>query len=92
MSNITVVFDMPNVTSAQYDDVIRSLEAAGAANPKGRLYHLASAKEEGWLVVDVWESDELLNQFAQTLIPIMQEAGVISPQPKVYPLHNLIAG
>ena len=92
MSTITVVFDMPNVTSAQYDEVIRSLDAAGEGNPKGRLYHLASPKEEGWLVVDVWESDELLNQFAQTLIPIMQEAGLTPPQPQVYPLHNVISG
>jgi hypothetical protein len=90
MSNITVVFDMPNVTAAQYDDVIRSLEAAGAGNPKRRLYHLASPKEEGWLVVDVWESDALLPQFAQTFIPVMQEAGVTPPQPQIYPVHNMI--
>ena len=53
MSTITVVFDMPNVTSKQYDQVIRGLEAAGTGNPKGRLYHIASSKDGGWLVVDV---------------------------------------
>ena len=90
MSNITVVFDMPQVTAAQYDQVIKGLEAAGAGNPKGRLYHIASPKDGGWFVVDVWESGELLNQFAQTLIPIMQEADVTPPQPQVYPVHNMI--
>lgn len=92
MSTITVLFDMPNVTSTQYDQVIKGLEAAGAGNPKGRLYHIASPKEGGWLVVDVWESGEQLDQFAQTLIPVMQEAGMTPPQSQIYPLHNLIMG
>ncbi len=92
MSTITVVFDMPDVTSEQYDQVMRGLETAGEGNPKGRLYHIASPKDGGWLVVDVWESGELLNQFAQTLVPIMQNAGVIPPQPQVYPAHKLIKG
>ena len=90
MSTIAVVFDLPDVTSAQYDQVMKSLELAGAGNPPGRLYHVASPKERGWLVVDVWESGELLNQFAQTLVPIMQDAGVTPPQPQVYPVHNII--
>ena len=55
MSTITVLFDMLNVTAVQYDEVIKGLQAAGAGNPEGRLYHFASPKEEGWLVVDVWE-------------------------------------
>ncbi|HKY54260.1 MAG TPA: hypothetical protein VJM08_08150 [Anaerolineales bacterium] len=90
MSNITVIYDMPTVTAEQYDEVIRGLEASGAGNPQGRLYHVASPKEKGWLVVDVWESHELLNQFAQTLMPIMQNAGVTPPQPQIYPVHNVI--
>lgn len=92
MSTITVLFDMPNVTSTQYDQVIQGLAAAGLGSPKGRLYHIASPKEGGWLVVDVWESGELLDQFAQTLIPVMQQAGVTPPQPQVYPLHNVVTG
>ena len=92
MSTITVLFDMPNVTSTQYDKVIRGLEAAGLGSPKRRLYHIASPKEGGWLVVDVWESGELLDQFAQMLIPVMQRVGVMPPQPQVYPLHNVITG
>lgn len=92
MSTITVLFNMPNVTSAQYDQVIHGLEAAGQGNPKGRLYHIASPKDGGWLVIDVWESGELLDQFAQTLVPIMQEVGVTPPQPQVYPLYKVIPG
>lgn len=90
MSTITVMFDMPGVTSAQYDQVIKDLEAAGEGSPKGRLYHVAYPTEAGWLVVDVWESGELLDRFAQTLVPIMQKAGITPPQPRVYPAYNII--
>lgn len=89
---IAAVFDVPGMTSAQYDKVIKDLEAAGEGSPEGRLYHLASSKEGGWFVVDVWESPELLNQFAQTLMPTLQKAGVTPPEPQVYPVHNIIEG
>lgn len=92
MSTITAVFDVPGMTATQYDQVIKDLEAAGAGTPQGRLYHVASSKEGGWFAVDVWESAELLNQFAQTLMPIFQKAGVAPPQPQIYPVHNIIKG
>ena len=92
MSTIVAVFEVPGMTSEQYDRSIKELESAGAGNPKGRLYHVASSKSGGWFVVDVWESDELLNQFAQTLMPILQKIGVTPPQPQVYPVHNIIKG
>jgi quinol monooxygenase YgiN len=91
MSTIVVVLDAAS-TSAQYDQVIRDLEAAGAGKPKGRLYHVAAPKEGRWLVVDVWESEEAFNQFAQTLMPILQKAGVQANPPKTYPVHNIIQG
>ena len=89
---IVAIFDVAGMTSQQYDQVDKALKDAGQHNPKGRLYHVASSKSNGWLVVDVWESQELLNQFAQTLIPILQKAGVTPPQPQIYPAHNIIKG
>jgi quinol monooxygenase YgiN len=91
MSTIVAVFDLGS-TSAQYDQVIRDLEAAGAGEPKGRLYHVAAPNDGRWLVVDVWESGEALNQFAQILMPILQKAGVQANPPKIYPVHNIIQG
>jgi quercetin dioxygenase-like cupin family protein len=76
MAAITAVFDIPGMTSKQYDQTIKDLEAAGAGAPKGRLYHVANSKAGGWFVVDVWESEELLGAFAQTLMPILQKNGV----------------
>ena len=92
MSAITAVFEIPGMTAKQYDQTVKDLEAAGASAPKGRLYHVASSKAGGWFVVDVWESEELLNAFAQTLMPILQKAGVTPTPPQIHPVHNIIKG
>ncbi len=90
MSAIVAVFDIPGMISGQYDQVIKDLEAAGEGSPKGRLYHVAASKAGGWFVVDVWESADLLDRFAQTLMPILQRNGVTPPQPQICPVHNII--
>lgn len=90
MSAILVVFDISGMTSGQYDKVDKELVASGKNKPKGRLYHAAAPKAGGWFVVDVWESREHLDRFAQTLMPVLQKNGVTQPQPQVYPVHNII--
>lgn len=92
MAAITAVFDIPGMTSKQYDQTVKDLEAAGAGAPKGRLFHVASSKPGGWFVVDVWESEESMGAFAQTLIPILQKSGVTPQQPQIYSVHNVIKG
>ena len=79
------------MTAMQYDRLMRKLEQAGQEAPAGRLYHLASPSEQGWLVVDVWESADQLNGFAQTLMPLLVSVGVQPPQPKVLQTHNIVA-
>ena len=90
MSAISVVFDVPDMTTAKYDQVIKDLIAAGQGNPPGRLYHVCSTKGNGCQVVDVWTSGETLNQFAGTLMPILAKNGVTPPQPQITPVHNVI--
>ncbi|RMG89379.1 MAG: hypothetical protein D6706_21455 [Chloroflexi bacterium] len=87
---IAAVFDVPGMTAVQYDRVIKDLEAAGLGAPDGRLYHLAAPKGDGWYVLDVWENVDKLNTFAGTLMPILQKNGVMPPQPRILPAHNII--
>jgi hypothetical protein len=89
MATIVVVFDDPKATSEQYDQIMQELEATGAGSPAGRLCHVAAPTAGGWYAVDVWESAEHFNRFAQTLMPLLQKRGV-GVQPQVYPCHNLI--
>ena len=80
------------MTSAQYDQTVKELEAAGLGNPDGRIYHVAASKEGGWFVDDVWESEEQLSKFSEGLIPVLQAAGVTPAEPQIYPVHNTITG
>lgn len=90
--SVTAVFDVPTMSQAQYDQVIRDLRAAGAAAPPGRLYHVMSTRPRGSQIVDVWESTQQLDAFFVTLGPILVRNGVTPPQPAITPVHNIVEG
>lgn len=89
---IVAAFNIPGMTVEQYDKTVKDLEAAGAGSPDGRLYHVAAAADGGWFVADIWESPEHFEKFGETLIPILQGAGVTPVEPTIYPVHNIIKG
>ena len=67
--SILTVFDLSSMTAEKYDQVIGGLEAAGQGKPEGRSYHVASVQDDGSIiVVDVWESADLLAEFGKTLV------------------------
>ena len=73
---IVAEFNIPGMTADQYDRVVQELEAKGAGAPKGRTFHVAGPTDTGWRVVDVWESEEHLDRFGETLIPVLVAADV----------------
>lgn len=85
-------FTPSSFTSAVYDDTIKRLEAAGAATPPGRLYHVAMESDRLIQVFDVWDSQESFEAFGATLLPIMAELGADPGKPMVAPVHNIIQG
>ena len=87
---IGVYFHPESMTTAQYDEVIRKLEAAGAGQPAGRLHHSCFGPDEHLMVYDVWDSASSFEAFGQTLMPILEEVGVKAGQPDVMPVHNVI--
>ena len=89
---IVTVFDLRGEPPEQYDQTVKALEAVGVGSPQGRLYHVACLKEGEVMVVDVWESQELFERFAQTLGTVAQEVGSTKAVPKIYPVHNIIKG
>jgi hypothetical protein len=89
---ITVTFTPPSMTTAQYDEIIRRLEQAGAGAPQGRLYHVCYGSGDQLRVTDVWASSETFERFGQVLMPILQELGVDPGQPTIRPAHNIVAG
>jgi len=85
-------FNPGTFTTAQYDETIGRLEAAGAGAPAGRLYHVAMESDGQIQVFDVWDSQESFEAFGATLMPIMAELGSDPGQPMVATVHNIIKG
>jgi len=94
---IVVVLDMPGMTQAKYEQSAEKV--AGRPGPvkslsdwpvAGLISHTAAPTDKGFLVVDVWESEEAFKQFGETLVPILQEIGVPDVKPQVYPVFNVV--
>ena len=91
---ILLISDASEDTLAHYDQVIKELEAAGHGQPSGRQFHVAARKGTGYVVTDVWESQEALDRFSQILAPLLQQVGSGPEQRsmQILPVHNVIKG
>jgi hypothetical protein len=89
---LSFYFSPSSFSTAQYDETIAKLEAAGAGAPSGRLYHFALETDGQIQVFDIWDSQESFEAFGATLVPIMGELGSDPGQPMVAPVHNTIVG
>jgi hypothetical protein len=81
---IGLLFELQGMTREQYDGMI---EQSGLADrlPPGQISHVAGPMEGGWRVIDVWESREHFDRFAEeTLAPLM---GGQAPQPEQFEVH-----
>ena len=87
MKKVLVQFDLPGMTTKQYDQVWRDLKAIEQSNPKGLLHHFGAPTTNGFKVVDVWESEDRFNAFGKTLMPILEKNKAPKTAPKITPLH-----
>jgi hypothetical protein len=85
-------FTPSSFSTADYDEALKQLEAAGAGAPTGRLYHVALETDGQVQVFDVWDSQENFEAFGATLVPIMTGVGADPGQPMVSPVYNIIEG
>jgi hypothetical protein len=58
--------------------------------PEGRLVHVAQGTNGFW-VVDVWESEEALRRFRETIRPVLRAVGIDEP-PEFFPAHAFVSG
>jgi hypothetical protein len=63
-----VVIDVP----ASWDTYER-VAAALAGTPPGMIVHAAGPTDEGFRVIDVWESEEAWRSFTERLLPLLGE-------------------
>ena len=92
---VAVQLVFQGATIEQYDQINEriGLLPGGPASPQ-ELFHWVAKTEEGFRVVDVWESQEAFERFAHDkLSPIYEEVGVLRP-PEIhfFDVHNYLAG
>jgi hypothetical protein len=65
---------------------------AGGSGPPGVLFHWAAKTDDGMHIVDVWESREVFDRFAQEQIgPYSQEVGITEqPETRYYDVHGYV--
>ncbi len=93
---VVLVSQGKGLTKESYEETVRKLTGGKGLNSPadwpvaGLLVHAAGEAEGGFRVVDVWESEEAVRRFAETLGPILQEVGV-EAEPEVYRAHTFVS-
>lgn len=79
---------IPGMTQQQYDTMIQQLEPKLKAQP-GFVFHTAGPAEEGWYVLEVWDSQTAHETWLREIVtPAMQAAGAAPLRQHEIPLHN----
>ena len=72
-------------TREQYDKVIELMGLTGGNIPPGAIFHWTAVTDDGLRIVDVWESREVFDRFAEEQIgPYSQQAGITEQPEMVY--------
>ena len=87
---LAVYFHPASLTTAQYDEAISKLDAAGAGAPQGRLHQSSFGADGSLMVYEVWESQAAFEAYGPTLMPILAEVGIDPGAPDNMPVHNLV--
>jgi hypothetical protein len=88
---VAIVMDFPGGTLDQYDAVLASMGLVpGGPPPDGAIFHFVTRTDNGIRVIDVWETQEQFDKFAQEQIgPQTQKAGFAGPPTMtVHEVHN----
>jgi hypothetical protein len=87
--SLIVRFEVKNMDSKRYAEVLRRLTSEGQGSPTGRLYHVSFGAQEALQVVDVWDTESNFRAFGEHLVPILKSLGV-EVTPDVSPVHHII--
>jgi hypothetical protein len=90
---VAYTMEFEGATLEQYDQVMKLMGLTeGGEPPEGAIFHWVAPTEDGIIVVDVWESDEQFDRFAEEQIgPTTARAGITSsPEVTRHEVHNLL--
>lgn len=85
---VAFIMDFEGGTLDQYDQVMEKMDL-GDSVPDNAHFHWAAETDGGVRVVDVWESDEAFQAFAEEKIgPYTAEVGLSEPVIERFEVHN----
>ena len=89
---VGVLMEFAGGDNAAYDRVIERMGLTDGRTPAGALYHVAGETESGFRVVDVWESAEQFQKFAEEQIePMAGAEGFPPPEVTMWEVHNTLS-
>src|SRR3954451_4877292 len=78
--SVGIIMDFAAGESDQYDRVIEQMELDGKVAPGAHAHVAGPGPDGGWRVVDVWESPEQFEAFAnEKIAPLTQAEGLPEP-------------
>lgn len=92
---IVMIHESPGGTREQYEKVGarltdgRGLDSIENWPVDGILSHVAGPTDDGWRVVDVWESEDAFKRFGELIGPILEEVG-FPGDPQVFPVYRFV--
>jgi hypothetical protein len=89
---------VPSLTQERYEEVVRRLthsrghplHSMSALPFEGILVHVAAQTEDGFLIFDVFESQQAFERFGKTMGTIPSEVGITEGL-KLYPTHTFLS-
>ncbi|HKP88560.1 MAG TPA: hypothetical protein VJT75_01175 [Thermoleophilaceae bacterium] len=94
---VLAVHHVPSLTQERYETVIQNLmggrrqrfESMDDLPFTGLLVHAAAQTDDGFVIFDVFESQEAFDRFSEEIRPFASGAG-IEEGPKPWPIHTFV--
>jgi hypothetical protein len=84
---VAVHISPTHMTKEDYERVIGELQARGAADPDGRVFHTAYG-EDPVMMFEVWHSQEQFEDHRASLLDAIDAAGVDAAAVVLHPVHS----
>ena len=91
---VAIEMDFPGATLEQYDQILEKMGLEpGGSTPDGAIFHWVTQTPQGVRIVDVWETQEAFDKFAEEQIgPYSQEVGLPEPKVEFVEVYNYLTG
>jgi len=91
---VGVLMNFASGSNEAYDRVLEKMGLTpGGPTPRGAIYHMAGETGDGgFRVVDIWETAEAFEKFAQDQIaPLTAAEGFPAPEVTMWQIHNTLS-